>query len=97
MLSHFVTTGMFDAPTPAAPTELEQLRLDRAAVYAAKLALLKGERVKEVAREGRRMVMDGANMAQVDAALAEIDRGIAALTAEAAGTRRRHAFRLRFG
>lgn len=77
---------------------VEQAQADWDAVHAAKLALLKGDRVKEVAREGRRMVMADASLEDIDAALASIQREIDALTAAATtGARRRRALSVSFG
>lgn len=76
---------------------VEQLEADRAAIAAARLKFLKGEAVKEVARDGRRLVMHGASLADFDSAIAAIDREIATLTAETSGVRRRRALSVNFG
>lgn len=76
---------------------LEQLQADWEAVYAAKLALLKGERVEEVARDGRRMVMADSKLGDIDGALAAIQREIDMLTAVSTGARRRRALSVSFG
>lgn len=77
---------------------LAELQADRAAIVAARLSFLKGEIVKEVARDGRRLVhATPTRLSDFDEAIAAIDRDIAALTYTADGTRRRRALSVGFG
>jgi hypothetical protein len=76
---------------------LTELQADRAAIYAARLSFLKGEMVKEVARDGRRLVRSNPSLRDLDAALTSIDLEIAKLTAATDGTRRRRAISVGFG
>jgi hypothetical protein len=60
---------------------LEELQADRATIAAARLKFLSGEMVKEVARAGRKLVMQTASIGDFDAALVAIDDQIEALAA----------------
>lgn len=54
-----------------------ELQADRAAVWAAIMAAAKGERIKEVWRDGRRIVRDNMSVAALEDLLARLDREIA--------------------
>lgn len=74
----------------------EELEADRAAIAAARLKFLSGEAVKEVARDGRRLVMQTASLSDFDAAIKSIDDQLAALLFIESGTRRRRALSVSF-
>lgn len=75
---------------------IEELQADRATLMAKRAALLAGELVKEVWRDGRRLIFGAPNLADFDKAIAAIDTEIAGLTNEAAGRPRRRAITLSF-
>jgi hypothetical protein len=76
---------------------IEQLQADRAVIAAARLKFLSGEGVKEISRDGRRLVMNTASLADFDAALRAIDDQVALLEVGTIGRRRRRAISLSFG
>lgn len=74
-----------------ATMEMNALQTARDDIWNAILALGRGERVKEVWRDGRRIVRESASLKDLNALLDVIDRQIAATTAVAAGRPRRRA------
>lgn len=74
---------------------IEDLQADRATIAAARLSFLRGTAVKEVMRDGRKLVMQTPSLASLDAALAELDRQI--LTRSGPTVRRRRALTLSYG
>lgn len=65
-------------------------------IRAARTALLKGERVEDVSRDGRRMKMSSASLADLNAAIADLTREYEAAVAVEAGKRNRSAIGIRF-
>lgn len=66
-----------------------EIAADIADYRAARTALIKGERVTEVWREGRRVVYAGVSLKDIDAALADLAREYESAVAVEGGGRRR--------
>lgn len=84
-----------DSADPA-QTKLDRLQADLEALQSARITLLKGDAVKEVARDGRRLVKFQPSIPDINNAIALLEREIADLTATTNGTRRRRALTLSF-
>ena len=68
-----------------AEQSLASLEADLASLRTARVELLTGGQVKEVTREGRRLVFNVASAKDIDEAIRDIEGRIAALEAEASG------------
>lgn len=76
----------------------DELEADRLALRAARVSLLTGAMVKEVSRDGRKLVYAAPTLANIDAALSDIETQLAGLDAAAGlGRPRFHALPVRFG
>ncbi len=63
---------------------------------AARSALIRGERVTEVWRDGRRMTMANVTLADIDRSIADLQREYECAVAGEAGSPRRRPIRLRY-
>ncbi len=73
-----------------------QIAADLAAYRAARTALVNGERVTEVWRDGRRMIMASITLPQVETAIANLEREYAQAEASEAGRPRRRPINLAY-
>lgn len=74
----------------------EEIRADIAAVRAERLSLIKGERVKEVWRDGRRLTFSEITLDGIGKVLAALNQELADAIADADGTPRRRAIGIRY-
>lgn len=83
-------------PSDPATLPLSQLQADLVALKSARISLLTGGQIKEVWREGRRIVYNVASVGDINDAIAEYAELIAAATAPANTPRKFRALRVRF-
>lgn len=79
--------------TARTTTEIEA---DLAIYRAARTALIAGERVEDVSRDGRRMKMSTLTLSEINEGINDLLREHAEATSTAAGTRRRSAIGITF-
>jgi hypothetical protein len=79
---------------PAVETEVQKLTRLLGEARAARQALMAGERVTEVWRDGRRVVYAGITLDQLGRAILTLERELEAAKADEAGRSRRRAIRL---
>lgn len=76
--------------------ETDDILADLTDFRAARTALIKGERVEDVWRDGRRMRLASASLAEINEAIKDLEREYAEAVAVAAGKPRRSAIGIYF-
>lgn len=79
-----------------AEQSLAELEADLDALRTARIAMLQGQQIKEVTREGRRLVFNVASAKDLTDAITELEGRIAALNAATSGSGRFRALKPRF-
>jgi hypothetical protein len=75
----------------------DELTADRVALVNARTSLLTGQTVREVWRDGRRLIFAAVTVANITAAIADVDDQLRALDVTETGSRPRyHALSVRF-
>ncbi|WP_066700062.1 hypothetical protein [Sphingobium amiense] len=74
----------------------EEIRADIAAVRAERLSLIRGERVKEVWRDGRRLTFSEITLDGISKVLTALNQELADVLADDGGSPRRRAIGIRY-